>query len=86
MTHRSIRNATTVSLLALAAAGCSSADSIAPPTQGGTTPTPAPAVAFEQRFGTAFASFFTASNTSDPRDPQASDVPALNATADALDN
>lgn len=75
----------TASLLAIAVAGCSSRnDSPGAPPSGG-TPTP-PATAFEQRFGASFASFFTASNTSEPRDPTASDVPAADPTAEPLDN
>ncbi len=75
----------TVSLLAVAIAGCSSRDNSANPPPSGGTPTPPP-TAFEQRFGASFASFFTASNTSDPREPTASDVPAADPAADPLDN
>lgn len=81
MRNRSIQLAA-VSLLALAVAGCSEKKDAKPPPVSG----PPPPVAFEQRFGTSFASFFTASNTSDPRDPTAGDVPAASPNTDPLDN
>lgn len=79
----------TALLIPLAMAAC--ADRIADP--GGTggggptpAPTPAPIASIQSRIGGNFLAFFTAAETSDPRDPAASDLPAVNATADPLDN
>lgn len=53
----------------------------------GPTPPPTPTpTSFQSKFGPNFESTFNASNTSEPKDPTAADVPALNATADPLDN
>lgn len=74
----------TALLVPIAMAGCSDRKddtAVTPP-----APTPPPTVTFQSRFGTSFAGFFDAGNTTDPRDPATGDVPALNATADPLDN
>lgn len=54
-----------------------------------TTPTPPPVASstFQDKFGTTFAADFNAnSTTATPADPAAGDVPALNLTAEPLDN
>ncbi len=86
MRHSKLILRGSVALLPLAMAACSNraADVAAGPSAG--TPTPAPTASFQSKFGTSFASYFEAGNTTDPRDPQAGDVPALAATADPLDN
>ncbi len=75
-----------VALLPIVMAACSNraADIVGGPAPG--APTPAPTVSFQSKFGTSFVSYFEASNTTEPRDPQAGDVPALSATSDPLDN
>mgnify|MGYP000123072387 CR=1 FL=1 len=75
----------TAMLLPLAMAACSDRNdttSASPPPPG----SPPPVASIQSRISTSFASFFDASNTSDPRDPTAADVPAVNPTADPLDN
>ncbi len=52
------------------------------PTPPGATPTGT----FQSKFGSSFEATFNAGNTTEPRNPSASDVPPLNNTADPLDN
>ena len=49
------------------------------------TPTPTPAT-FQGKISAAFAAIFNASANSDPKEPATTDVPALNLTADPVDN
>lgn len=74
----------TALLLPLAMAACSDRydDKTATPPPG----SPPPAATIQSRIGANFASFFDASNSSDPREPSAADVPAVNPAADPLDN
>ncbi len=73
----------TAIVLPLAMAACS--DSYDTPTASPPA-SPPPAASIQSRISSSFASFFDASNTSDPRDPTTVDVPAVNPTADPLDN
>ncbi len=74
----------TVALLPLAMAACSDrAGSGTTPTP---TPTPTPTASFQSKFGTSFVGYFEAGNTTEPRDPQPGDVPALSLTTEPLDN
>lgn len=83
MTYSTRLKAGTALLLPLAMAACSD--------RNDTTPTPPPsppppAASIQSRISTSFASFFDASNTSDPREPTTADVPAVNPATDPLDN
>ncbi len=74
----------TALLVPIAMAGCSDMKDntgTAPP-----APTPTPTATFQSKFGASFVGFFEANNTTDPREPTASDVPALSTTADPIDN
>lgn len=71
-----------VALVPLALSACggnggSTASTTAPPTA---------AAAFQTKFGTPVAADYNASMNSEPVDPAASDVPALNLSAEPLDN
>lgn len=73
----------TAILLPLAMAACSDRND----TPTATPPaSPPPAASIQSRISASFASFFDASNTSDPREPTTADVPPVNPTADPLDN
>lgn len=55
------------------------------------TPTPPPvtppaAASFQSKFGTSFETKFNAAPTTEAADPAATDVPALSATTEPLDN
>ena len=73
----------TAMLLPLAMAACSDRNDT---TTASPPASPPPAASIQSRISSSFASFFDASNTSDPREPTATDVPAVNPTADPLDN
>lgn len=73
----------TAILFPLAMAACSDRYD----TTGATPPaSPPPAASIQSRISSSFAAFFDASNTSDPREPTTADVPAVNPTAEPLDN
>lgn len=73
-------------LLPVALTACGDRNRNAPtPAPPAPAPTPAP-TSFQSQFGTNFAGAFNASNTSEPRDPTAADVPPLSNTANPLDN
>lgn len=82
MKHISIRLAAAASLL-LGLSACGGQKTAVTPTPP--TPTPA-ATAFQAKFGSAFAADFNASMDATPADPMASDVPALNLSAEPIDN
>jgi hypothetical protein len=86
--YQTMLKASVALLLPVAMAACSDRDSIAPPLGGGgtPTPTPTPTVSVQGQIGAAFAGLFDASNTSEPRDPAATDVPALSLTAEPVAN
>lgn len=65
--------------LALSACGGGSNSIATPPATVGPT-------SFQDKFGTAFATDFNASSTANAADPAPTDVPALNLTAEPLDN
>lgn len=67
-------------LLPLALAACGGGKKSA------ATPVTPVAQAFQDKFGSAFATDFNASITTEPANPSASDVPALNLSAEPLDN
>jgi hypothetical protein len=74
----------TALLLPLAMAACSDRSDTTT-----ATPPPAPpppAASIQSQIGTSFAAFFDASNTSDPKDPVASDVPPLSLTTEPITN
>jgi hypothetical protein len=55
------------------------------------TPAPAPGppppkASIQSMIGTSFAAIFDAGNTSDPKDPAATDVPPLSLTTEPIDN
>ncbi len=74
----------TALLLPLAMAACS--DRNDNPTATPPPGPPPPAASIQSRIGTSFATFFDAGNTSEPREPAASDVPPLSVTTEPLDN
>lgn len=84
MRHATRLKAGTAMLLPFVIAACSErGDNLT----GGTPPAPPPpAASVQNQIGASFASFFDASNTSDPRDPAPSDVPALNPAIDPITN
>ena len=79
-----IRNLGLAAIASLGLAACGGGGS------GGitsTTPTtPTSTAAFQDQFGTAFAADFNASATANATDPAATDVPALNLTAEPIAN
>lgn len=83
MRHSNKLKAGTAMLLPLAMAACSDRYDTPAATPPGSPP---PAASIQSRIGANFASFFDASNTSDPKEPTAADVPAVNPATDPLDN
>jgi hypothetical protein len=73
----------TALLIPLAMAACSDRNDNATATPPGPTP---PGASIQSQIGTSFASFFDASNTSDPKDPVASDVPPVSLTTEPIAN
>jgi hypothetical protein len=73
----------TALLLPLAMAACNNRSDNATATP---PPGPPPVASIQSRIGASFASFYDASNTSDPKDPTAADVPALSLTTEPIDN
>jgi hypothetical protein len=67
----------------LAMAACSDHKNTPPPPP---PPSPPPAASIQSRIGANFASFYDASNTSEPRDPTPTDVPALSLTTEPIEN
>lgn len=72
-------------LLPVALTACGDRNRNSPTPAPAPAPTPTP-TSFQSKLGANFAGVFNASNTSEPKEPTAADVPALNATADPLDN
>jgi hypothetical protein len=73
----------TALLIPLAMAGCSDRDNNATATP---PPGPPPAASIQSQIGANFASYYDAGNTSDPKDPLASDVPPLSLTTEPIAN
>ena len=73
MNHKNTVKAGTALVLPLVMSACSSytAPTASPP------PSPPPAASFQSQFGASFAGFYDTSNTTEPREPVATDVPAL---------
>lgn len=74
----------TALLIPLVIAACSdrSDNTTATPPPG----PPPPAASIQSQIGTSFALFFDAGNTSDPKDPVATDVPPLSLTTEPIAN
>ena len=74
----------TALLIPLAIAACSDRgdNTTATPPPG----PPPPAASIQSQIGTSFALFFDAGNTSDPKDPGATDVPPLSLTTEPITN
>ena len=68
--------------LALSACGGGGGGSTSTTPTSPTTPT----ATFESKFGSSFAAFFDTTANTDPKTPVATDVPALNLTADPITN
>jgi hypothetical protein len=85
MTRR-LRNLGLVAIVPLVLAGCGggggggSTGTVTPPT---TVP---PTASIQSRISTPFATAFDAASTATPAHPATSDVPAVNATAEPIDN
>jgi hypothetical protein len=73
----------TALLIPLAMAACSDRDNKATATP---PPGPPPAASIQSQIGASFASYYDAGNTSDPKDPLASDVPPLSLTTEPIAN
>lgn len=84
MRHATLLKSGTALLLPFVISACSDKydGGKSPPPPG----PPPPAATIQSRISASFASFFDASNTSDPREPTAADVPAVNPTTDPIDN
>ncbi len=84
MQYASKLKAGTALLIPLAMAACSDRgdNTTATPPPG----TPPPAASIQSQIGASFATFFDAGNTTEPRDPAATDVPPLSLTTEPIAN
>ena len=70
----------TALILPLMMAACSERENNTP-----TPPPPPPAASFQSQFGPSFAGFYDTGNTTEAREPSATDVPALNPSANPIE-
>ncbi len=83
--HRAtILKAGTALILPLAMAACNNRSDNTP--TASPPPSPPPVASVQSQIGASFATAFDASNTSEPKDPAATDVPPLSLTTEPIAN